>query len=134
MVGCQQYGGAVPGSRPLHVSAHLTHSTVHEREVIEVAPAAGGELARLPVVDTRWTTPTWADLLASRGDWNVFAIAADGPHIEVRLNGVKTADLVDPDGARTGAISFQLASAVGQTCRAWFKNVYVEKIVRRGRK
>jgi hypothetical protein len=71
---------------------------------------------------------THIDLLIHRNDWNLYRIRADGPHLEVWLNGVKTVDLVDEQGTSTGAIAFQLYARDGQKTEAWFKNIHLGTI------
>jgi hypothetical protein len=49
-----------------------------------------------------------ADKLVHANDWNHYYIRARGHRIEAWLNGVKTIDMVHPDGFSEGAIGFQL--------------------------
>jgi Domain of Unknown Function (DUF1080) len=46
--------------------------------------------------------------LVKQNDWNHYYIIASGHHIEAWLNGVKTIDIVHPEGYEEGSIGFQL--------------------------
>jgi hypothetical protein len=54
----------------------------------------------------------FSDNLAAKlvqiNDWNHYYVIANGHHIEAWLNGVKTIDIVHPEGYETGSIGFQL--------------------------
>jgi hypothetical protein len=52
-----------------------------------------------------------AHRLVKDRDWNHYYVKAQGHHIEAWLNGVKTIDIVHPEGFEDGAIGFQLCHA-----------------------
>jgi hypothetical protein len=52
-----------------------------------------------------------------KDDWNRYVITAHGDHITLELNGVKTVELVDPDGAKRGIIALQLHAGPPMTVR-----------------
>jgi hypothetical protein len=58
-------------------------------------------------------------------DWNEYEISCNGDHIQVKLNGVETADL--HDSARlTGIIALQLHA--GPPMEAYFRNIRIKRI------
>lgn len=69
-----------------------------------------------------------ADKIVKKNDWNHYYIRAQGHHIQMWLNGVKTVDIDDPKGNATGPIGFQLCHGVGNRTDAWFKNVYLRPL------
>ena len=56
-------------------------------------------------------------------DWNTYEILCDGDHIQVKLNGLVTADLHDSNSL-SGVIAFQLHR--GPAMQAWFRNVEIK--------
>jgi hypothetical protein len=72
-----------------------------------------------------------ADKLVKKDEWNHYYVRADGPHMQMWLNGVKTVDMVDSEGFAKkpiGAIGFQLAHGVGNKTEASFRNVYLRPL------
>ncbi|MDB5299346.1 MAG: hypothetical protein JWO87_1009 [Phycisphaerales bacterium] len=63
-----------------------------------------------------------AEKILHKNDWNHYYVRANGHHIEMWLNGVKTVDVVDEKGRLTGPIGFQLCHG-GSSTDASFKNV-----------
>ena len=61
-------------------------------------------------------------------DWNHYYVRAQGKHIQLWLNGVKTVDVVDENARPAGPIGFQLCHGKGKKTEAWFKNLYVRPI------
>jgi hypothetical protein len=58
-------------------------------------------------------------------DWNTYEISCDGDHIQVKLNGVETADL--HDSARlSGIIALQLHA--GPPMEAYFRNIRIKEL------
>jgi hypothetical protein len=57
-------------------------------------------------------------------DWNEYEIACDGDHIELKLNGVKTADLHD-SLRLSGIIALQLHA--GPPMEAYFRNIRIKQ-------
>ena len=60
------------------------------------------------------------------GEWNEYAIRAVGSRVETRINGVKAADLDDPEGARRGIFGLQLHS--GGATEVRFKEIKLEVV------
>jgi putative membrane-bound dehydrogenase-like protein len=58
------------------------------------------------------------------GQWNDYEIEARGTRVRLKLNGVVTADLDDPQGARAGVIGLQLHS--GGPAEIRFRNFRIE--------
>jgi 3-keto-disaccharide hydrolase len=58
-------------------------------------------------------------------DWNTYEISCDGDHIQLKLNGVETADL--HDSARlNGIIALQLHA--GPPMEAYFRNIRIKEL------
>ena len=58
-------------------------------------------------------------------DWNTYEISCDGDHIQLKLNGVETADL--HDSARlSGIIALQLHA--GPPMEAYFRNIRIKEL------
>ncbi|MDB5392263.1 MAG: hypothetical protein JWM11_7909 [Planctomycetaceae bacterium] len=68
-----------------------------------------------------------ADKLVKKEAWNHYYVKAQGHHIQVWLNGVKTIDVEDEKGRATGRIGFQLCHG-GKKTEASFKNVMVKML------
>ena len=58
-------------------------------------------------------------------EWNDYVITAQGHHITLELNGVKSVDLEDPKGDLTGVIAFQLH--VGPAMEVQFKDIKIKE-------
>jgi hypothetical protein len=72
-----------------------------------------------------------ADKLVKKNDWNHYYVRAEGPHVQLWLNGVKTVDVFDAEGfgkKPAGALGFQLTHGQGNRTEASFKNVYLRPI------
>ena len=65
-----------------------------------------------------------ADKIVHKDDWNHYYFTMHGPHVVMWLNGVKTADVEDPEGYKSGPLGFQLCH--GANTVASFKNIYVK--------
>lgn len=61
-----------------------------------------------------------------QGDWNEFEVRCEGDHITITLNGVKTCDIHDPDGAKRGRIGLQLH--VGPPMEVRFKDISIQEL------
>ena len=61
-------------------------------------------------------------------DWNDYVIRAEGPHIEVWLNGEKTVDYTEKDEGidRSGIIAVQIHG--GAPSEAWYKDIYIKTL------
>jgi hypothetical protein len=59
-----------------------------------------------------------------RGDWNTYEITAVGSRVRLRLNGVLSCDLDDPEGRREGQLALQLHSGGPTVVR--FRNLRLE--------
>ena len=78
-----------------------------------------GMVAKFPDAD--------AAKLVHAGEWNHFHVRAEGHHIQIWLNGVKTVDVVDEKGRLSGPIGFQLCHGEKGT-DASFRNVVVRPL------
>jgi hypothetical protein len=67
------------------------------------------------------------DQILHKDDWNHYYVIAQGHHVQIWLNGVKTVDVVNEKGRLSGAIGFQLCHG-NKTTDASFRNVYVRGI------
>jgi len=56
-------------------------------------------------------------------DWNSYEIRAEGDHIQLKLNGVETADLHDT-ASLNGILALQLHA--GPPMEAYFKNIRIQ--------
>ncbi len=56
--------------------------------------------------------------------WNDYTITADGDHIVLEINGVKTVDIHDPQGAKSGIIALQLHRGHNMTIS--FKDICIK--------
>ena len=65
-----------------------------------------------------------ADQIVYKDDWNHYFVRAVGGHIMMYLNGVKTADVDDPEGYPSGPLGFQLCHGGNEV--ASFKNLYIK--------
>jgi len=68
------------------------------------------------------------DAKVNDGDWNDYVIRADGPHIQLWLNGVKTVDYTEKEYgiARSGVIAVQIHG--GPPSEAWYKDVFIKEL------
>lgn len=63
-------------------------------------------------------------------DWNELAVRAVGPRIEIRLNGVRTVEFVEPeDLVQDGLIYLQVHD--GGPSMAWYKHLEIRQLDRR---
>jgi hypothetical protein len=64
------------------------------------------------------------------GDWNDYVIRADGPRVQLSLNGVQTVDYVetDPTVAGSGVICVQIHS--GPPSEAWYRDITIHELKR----
>ncbi len=54
-----------------------------------------------------------AEKLFKKGQWNEYEISAIGDHLIVWVNGIKTVDLKDPEGDKSGIIALQMGPGQG---------------------
>ncbi len=75
-------------------------------------------------------SPTELEQKLRQDDWNSYVIRAQGNHIELTLNGVKTVDYVEADEtiAREGIIALQVHS--GGPLRVEFKNLRIRELAK----
>lgn len=68
-----------------------------------------------------------ADVL-KKGEWNTYVIRAQGDHVTLTLNGLKTVDYREPDEkiARSGIIALQIHS--GPAMRMEFRNIRLREL------
>ena len=61
-------------------------------------------------------------------EWNGYVIRAQGPRIQLWLNGVKTVDFTEKDEgiARSGIIAVQIHG--GPPSEAWYKEIYIKEL------
>jgi hypothetical protein len=62
------------------------------------------------------------------GEWNDYTIRADGPHVQLAINGFETVDYVETDGtvADRGVICVQIHS--GPPSEAWYRDITVAEL------
>lgn len=63
---------------------------------------------------------------AKQGEWNEYVITCIGDHLTFTLNGYKTLDLKDPEGAKSGVFALQLHT--GPDMRVRFKDIEIREI------
>jgi hypothetical protein len=65
-----------------------------------------------------------------QGEWNDYVIRADGPRVQLSLNGVQTVDYVETDAtvADSGRICVQIHS--GPPSEAWYRDITVAELKR----
>lgn len=63
-----------------------------------------------------------------RTDWNEYKIRAEGEHIQLWVNGVKTVDYLelDPKVDRSGVIAVQIHG--GPPSEAWYKDISIQEL------
>ena len=74
-------------------------------------------------------TPTAAQLAGlDKKGWNTYVLTAQGNHITLELNGVKTVDYTEtePNIEQTGLIAFQVHSGPG--IEVEFKNAVIREL------
>lgn len=61
-------------------------------------------------------------------DWNEYVVRAEGDHIQLWLNGMKTVDYIEEDGTveRSGIIALQVHS--GGPMEAWYKDIRLMRL------
>jgi hypothetical protein len=66
--------------------------------------------------------------LIKEGEWNDYTIRADGPRVQLSINGSQTVDYVetDPTVADSGLICVQIHS--GPPSEAWYRDITVEEL------
>ena len=66
--------------------------------------------------------------LVKAGDWNEYTIRAQGPRIQLWLNGTKTVDYTEPDPKidRTGVIALQVHG--GAKSKVLYKDITIEEL------
>jgi hypothetical protein len=62
------------------------------------------------------------------GEWNDYTVRADGPHVQLSINGFQTVDYVetDPTVADSGVICVQIHS--GPPSEAWYRDIAVVEL------
>lgn len=72
--------------------------------------------------------PPELDKVLKPGDWNTYVIRAEGDHVTLSINGLKTVDYREPDAAiaRTGIIAVQVHS--GPPLRVEFRNLRIKQL------
>ncbi len=71
--------------------------------------------------------PEIVESILNEKDWNQYQILAVGDHILQILNGVVTAELDDPAGARSGLIGLQIHSGPPQEVA--FRNLSIKEFL-----
>lgn len=68
------------------------------------------------------------DQALKKDDWNVYRIRAEGPHIQLWLNGVKTIDYIEKDSAipRRGIFAVQIHG--GAKSQVWYRKLMIEEL------
>jgi len=68
------------------------------------------------------------DKVVKKEDWNDYVIRAQGPHIQLWINGVKTVDYQEEDDKidRTGVIAVQIHG--GPPSEAWYKDIRIKEL------
>lgn len=68
------------------------------------------------------------DKVLKRGDWNEYVIRAQGPRIQLWINGLKTVDYVEPDDTieRSGVVALQIHA--GPPSEAWYKDIEIREL------
>jgi hypothetical protein len=62
------------------------------------------------------------------GDWNDYVIRADGPRVQLSINGFKTVDYIEADStiADSGVICLQIHS--GPPSEAWYRDITIAEL------
>ena len=63
-----------------------------------------------------------------QGDWNDYVIRADGPRVQLSINGIQTVDYseTDPAIAASGVICVQIHS--GPPSEAWYRDITIQEL------
>jgi len=69
-----------------------------------------------------------ADKILHKDDWNHYYVRAEGHHVQMWLNGIKTVDIVDDKGPLNGRIGFQLCHGEGKVTDASFRNIVLRPL------
>jgi len=72
--------------------------------------------------EARAQTQEWVN----EGGWNQFEITGEGDHVQIKLNGHTTCDIVDPEGAKKGIIALQLHA--GPEMEVRFKDIEIKDL------
>ncbi len=66
--------------------------------------------------------------ILKKDDWNEYRIRAEGPHIQLWLNGEKTVDYIEADDAivRKGLIAVQIHG--GAASETWYKDISIKEL------
>jgi putative membrane-bound dehydrogenase-like protein len=72
--------------------------------------------------EARAKTQEWVN----QGGWNQFEITCEGDHVQIKLNGHTTCDILDPEGAKEGIIALQLHTGPGMTVS--FKDIEIREL------
>ncbi len=67
-----------------------------------------------------------AEKVVRDGDWNDYEVRCDGDFIQLKVNGMTTAELRDPTLPRTGVIALQLHA--GQPMQVEFRNLRIQEL------
>lgn len=66
--------------------------------------------------------------LIRRNDWNDYVIRAEGPHVQLWLNGQKTVDYTEPDASILQEGVFGLQIHKGTPAEAWYKDIMIQEL------
>jgi Domain of Unknown Function (DUF1080) len=68
--------------------------------------------------------------VARAGDWNDYVVRAEGPHIQLSLNGVTTVDYIEKETGidSSGVICVQIHS--GPPTEAWYKDITIAQLAK----
>jgi hypothetical protein len=68
--------------------------------------------------------------LIKQGDWNDYVIRADGPRVQLSINGIQTVDYVETDSAiaDNGVICVQIHS--GPPSEAWYRDITIQALTK----
>jgi hypothetical protein len=72
--------------------------------------------------------PALIEKILKKDDWNEYRIRAEGPHIQLWLNGTQTVDFTEPDDSipRTGRIAVQIHG--GPPSETWYKDIKIQEL------
>ena len=94
---------------------------------LEIAPGGGDFTSGIyESYERGWLAKPAAEQTAKlykKDDWNEFVVSANGPHVVVHFNGVKTVDFEDPKGRRSG--HFALQQHEGMANHVMFKDIEI---------
>ena len=66
--------------------------------------------------------------LVRPNDWNAYIIRAEGPHIQLWLNGQKTVDYTEPDASIPQEGVFGVQIHKGAASEAWYKEIQLREL------